>query len=98
MLEFLGDLFGTNDSKSLFLLDPEKAVESAKLKFVCVTLLKCYGIPDKGEQAEQPDPKDVGGAGTIPKDCGRNSGPPLRRTAVTKELKTRLRKVEWLPG
>ena len=72
-------------STKLFLLDPEKAAEAAKLKSLTGTLLKKYG-PHGGAGVLSDTPK--------PKAAGRSSGPPLsslRRKPVTQELKNQIK-------
>ena len=72
-------------SKHLFLLDPDKAAEAAKLKSLTGTLLKKYGS-HSGAGVVSDTPKA--------KAAGRSSGPPLgllRRKPVTQELKNQIK-------
>ena len=71
-------------------LDPEKVAEREKMRAVCGNLLQKYGVKEKtpGPQGV-PDISDPLAA--KPKGCGRVTGPPIKRKAMTKERKEMLK-------
>ena len=78
------------DLKIAFIVDPEKAAQSAQLKSFTGTLLKRWGVgkgqegggepqdqPPKGDPLGGAKPKACGRSSGPPKGCGRSSGPPM---------------------
>ena len=78
------------DLKIAFIVDPEKAAQSAQLKSLTGTLLKRWGVgkgqqeagkpqdePPKGDPLGEAIPKACGRSSGPPKGCGRSSGPPM---------------------
>ena len=76
--------------KIAFIVDPEKAAESAQLRLFTGTLLKkwsvgqaleeaaeCQDQPSKGDLLDRAIPKACGRSSGPPKGCGRSSGPPM---------------------
>ena len=67
-------------------LDSEKVAQHEQMRAVCGNLLQKYGVKDKtkGPQgvADVPDP-----LAEKPKGCGRATGHPIERRAMTKERK-----------
>ena len=78
------------DSKLCTVLDPDSVAQREHMRAVCRNLLLKYG-PKKDAPAAQGSAKGVGDPVEKPKGCGRATGPPIQRKAMTKERKELLK-------
>ena len=71
-------------------LDPDTVAQHEHMKAVCGNLLQKFGVKEK-----TPAPKGVQDVSdplaAKPKGCGRATGPPIERKAMTKERKEMLK-------
>ena len=71
-------------------LDPDQVAQREQMRAVCGNLLQKYGVKEK-----TPGPQGVPDVchplAEKPKGCGRVTGPPMDRRAMTKERKEMLK-------